>query len=86
MRASPYDLGDLGYDSVPIETPEGKAAYVGNVGPPCGPTTCANASWPSSTPPPLPRNQEQLADSGPDPALVGGAPESAVRSGRTSRR
>jgi hypothetical protein len=28
MRASPYDLGDLGYDSVPIETPEGKAAYV----------------------------------------------------------
>lgn len=28
MRASPYDLGDLGYDAVPIETPEGKGVYV----------------------------------------------------------
>lgn len=28
MRASPYDLADWGYDAVPIETPEGKAAYV----------------------------------------------------------
>jgi hypothetical protein len=28
MRASPYDLSALGYDPVPIETPEGKAAYV----------------------------------------------------------
>ena len=28
MRASPYDLRELGYDPVPIETPEGKAAYV----------------------------------------------------------
>ena len=28
MRASPYDLTALGYDPVPIETPEGKAAYV----------------------------------------------------------
>jgi hypothetical protein len=28
MRASPYDLSELGYDPVPIETPEGKAAYV----------------------------------------------------------
>jgi hypothetical protein len=27
MRASPYDLGELGYEPVPIETPEGKAAY-----------------------------------------------------------
>jgi hypothetical protein len=28
MRASPYDLRDLGYEPVPIETPEGKAQYV----------------------------------------------------------
>jgi hypothetical protein len=28
MRASPYDLSELGYDPVTIETPEGKAAYV----------------------------------------------------------
>lgn len=28
MQASPYDLRDLGYDPVPIETPEGKATYV----------------------------------------------------------
>lgn len=28
MRASPYDLGDLGYSPVPIETPEGRAEYV----------------------------------------------------------
>jgi protein-tyrosine phosphatase len=28
MRASPYDLRDHGYEPVPIETPEGKAAYV----------------------------------------------------------
>jgi len=28
MRASPYDLADWGYDAVPIETAEGKAAYV----------------------------------------------------------
>jgi hypothetical protein len=28
MRASPYDLGAHGFDPVPIETPEGKAAYV----------------------------------------------------------
>jgi hypothetical protein len=28
MRASPYDLGELGYSPVPIETPEGKAEYV----------------------------------------------------------
>jgi hypothetical protein len=28
MRASPYDLADLGYRPVPVETPEGKAAYV----------------------------------------------------------
>ena len=28
MRASPYDLRDWGYDAVPIETAEGKAAYV----------------------------------------------------------
>jgi hypothetical protein len=28
MRASPYDLADLGYRPVRIETPEGKAAYV----------------------------------------------------------
>lgn len=28
MRASPYDLADLGYEPVRIETPEGKAAYV----------------------------------------------------------
>ncbi|WP_433787090.1 3-methyladenine DNA glycosylase [Actinomycetospora sp. CA-101289] len=28
MRASPYDLADLGYAPVAIETPEGKAAYV----------------------------------------------------------
>jgi hypothetical protein len=27
MRASPYDLADLGYPPVPIETPEGRAAY-----------------------------------------------------------
>jgi hypothetical protein len=27
MRASPYDLRDLGYLPVPIETPEGKALY-----------------------------------------------------------
>jgi len=27
MRASPYDLRSLGYEPVPIETPEGKAAY-----------------------------------------------------------
>lgn len=27
MRASPYDLRELGCDPVPIETPEGKAAY-----------------------------------------------------------
>ena len=28
MRASPYDLGDLGYEPVPIETADGKAQYV----------------------------------------------------------
>ena len=28
MRASPYDLRELGYEPVPIETAEGKAAYV----------------------------------------------------------
>jgi hypothetical protein len=28
MRAAPYDLADLGFDPVPIETPEGKADYV----------------------------------------------------------
>jgi hypothetical protein len=28
MRASPYDLRGHGYEPVPIETPEGKAAYV----------------------------------------------------------
>jgi hypothetical protein len=27
MRASPYDLGELGYEPVPIETPQGKAEY-----------------------------------------------------------
>jgi hypothetical protein len=27
MRASPYDLSELGYVPVPIETPEGKATY-----------------------------------------------------------
>jgi hypothetical protein len=28
MRAAPYALADLGFDPVPIETPEGKTAYV----------------------------------------------------------
>jgi hypothetical protein len=28
MEASPYDLRELGYDPVPIETPEGKTAYL----------------------------------------------------------
>ncbi|PSK89180.1 hypothetical protein CLV63_12753 [Murinocardiopsis flavida] len=28
MRASPYELRAYGYDPVPIETPEGKAAYI----------------------------------------------------------
>ena len=28
MRAAPYDLRDLGYEPVPIETPSGKAEYV----------------------------------------------------------
>lgn len=28
MRASPYDLADHGYQPVPVETPEGRAAYV----------------------------------------------------------
>jgi hypothetical protein len=28
MRASPYDLRDLGYEPVRIETTEGKARYV----------------------------------------------------------
>lgn len=28
MRAAPYDLVDLGFDPIPIETPEGKATYV----------------------------------------------------------
>jgi hypothetical protein len=28
MRASPYDLADLGYEPVRIETPDGKAEYV----------------------------------------------------------
>ena len=28
MRASPYDFTGLGYDPVPVETPEGKARYV----------------------------------------------------------
>src|SRR4051812_20825633 len=28
MRASPYDLRELGYEPVSIETPAGKAAYV----------------------------------------------------------
>ncbi len=28
MRASPYDLTDLGYDPIPIETPSGRAEYV----------------------------------------------------------
>ncbi|WP_209021760.1 hypothetical protein [Nocardioides sp. 503] len=28
MRAASYDLADLGFEPVRIETPEGKAAYV----------------------------------------------------------
>lgn len=28
MRASPYDLTGWGYSPVPVETPDGKAAYV----------------------------------------------------------
>ena len=28
IQASPYDLSELGYDPVPIETPEGKATYL----------------------------------------------------------
>jgi hypothetical protein len=28
MRASPYDLSELGYSPVPVETPEGKQEYV----------------------------------------------------------
>ena len=28
MQASPYDLTDWGYPAIPIETPDGKAAYV----------------------------------------------------------
>ncbi|CCH80490.1 conserved hypothetical protein [Nostocoides japonicum T1-X7] len=28
MRASPYDLRELGYEPLPVETPEGKAAYI----------------------------------------------------------
>ncbi|MFE4541912.1 3-methyladenine DNA glycosylase [Arthrobacter sp. NPDC056727] len=28
MKASPYDLTDWGYPAIPIETPDGKAAYV----------------------------------------------------------
>jgi hypothetical protein len=27
MRASPYDLAELGYEPVPIEMPAGKATY-----------------------------------------------------------
>jgi hypothetical protein len=27
MRASPYDLAHLGYDPIPIETPEGRQTY-----------------------------------------------------------
>jgi hypothetical protein len=27
MRASPYDLTDLGHEPLPIETPEGKQEY-----------------------------------------------------------
>ena len=29
MRASPYDLSDLGYDPLRIETPDGKQEYAG---------------------------------------------------------
>jgi hypothetical protein len=29
MRASPYDVSDLGYETVPIETASGRAAYAG---------------------------------------------------------
>jgi hypothetical protein len=28
MRASPYDLRELGYEPIPVETPEGRADYV----------------------------------------------------------
>lgn len=28
MRASPYDLSDLGYEAIPVETEAGRAAYV----------------------------------------------------------
>lgn len=28
MRAAPYDLLDLGYEAIPVETPEGRARYV----------------------------------------------------------
>ena len=28
MRASPYDFGDLGYEPIPVETPQGKGEYV----------------------------------------------------------
>jgi hypothetical protein len=28
MQASPYDLAEWGYPAIPIETPQGKAAYV----------------------------------------------------------
>jgi hypothetical protein len=27
MRASPYDLADLGYEPILVETPEGRAEY-----------------------------------------------------------
>jgi hypothetical protein len=29
MRASPYDVSDLGYEAVPVETASGRAAYAG---------------------------------------------------------
>ncbi len=51
MEASPYDLRELGYAPVPIETPEGKATYLERQRAlrASGPTPCDAACSPCST-------------------------------------
>lgn len=50
MRASPYDLADLGYPPVRIETPEGRAEYVrARAASPSAARSCGRASSPGSS-------------------------------------
>lgn len=50
MRAAPYDLVELGYEPIHIETPEGRREYgrLAARGGRCGGTAARPASWPRS--------------------------------------